>query len=96
MGVSEAALYRHFPSKAKMFEGLIAFIEETVFSRITRIMQDFERADDRCEKTLTLVLTFAEKKSRACAGCYPVMHWPVKPNACAIACSSSSTALKLS
>lgn len=66
VGVSEAALYRHFPSKAKMFEGLIAFIEETVFSRITRIMQDFERADDRCEKTLTLVLTFAEKNPGLC------------------------------
>ena len=37
VGVSEAALYRHFPSKAKMFEGLIAFIEETLFSRITLI-----------------------------------------------------------
>ena len=33
VGVSEAALYRHFPSKAKMFEGLIEFIEDTLFSR---------------------------------------------------------------
>ena len=33
VGVSEAALYRHFPSKAKMFEGLIEFIEETLFTR---------------------------------------------------------------
>ena len=32
VGVSEAALYRHFPSKTKMFEGLIEFIEETVFT----------------------------------------------------------------
>ena len=37
VGVSEAALYRHFPSKAKMFEGLIDFIEEAIFSRINRI-----------------------------------------------------------
>ncbi|MBE0482905.1 MAG: nucleoid occlusion factor SlmA [Bacterioplanes sp.] len=66
VGVSEAALYRHFPSKAKMFEGLINFIEETVFSRITRIMQDFEHADDRCEKILTLVLTFSEKNPGMC------------------------------
>lgn len=66
VGVSEAALYRHFPSKAKMFEGLISFIEETVFSRITRILQDFEQADVRCEKTLTLVLTFAEKNPGMC------------------------------
>ena len=38
VGVSEAALYRHFPSKAKMLEGLIEFIEESLFSRISRIM----------------------------------------------------------
>jgi len=66
VGVSEAALYRHFPSKAKMFEGLIAFIEDTVFSRVSRILQDFERAEDRVEKTLTLVLTFAEKNPGMC------------------------------
>lgn len=35
VGVSEAALYRHFPSKAKMFEGLIDFVEEAIFSRVT-------------------------------------------------------------
>ena len=39
LGVSEAALYRHFPSKARMFEGLIEFAEETVFSLINRILQ---------------------------------------------------------
>ena len=61
VGVSEAALYRHFPSKAKMFEGLIVFIEETLFSRITRILDDEPSAHKRCEKILTLVLTFAEK-----------------------------------
>jgi len=37
VGLSEAALYRHFPSKAKMIEGLIEFIEETVFSRMSVI-----------------------------------------------------------
>lgn len=61
VGVSEAALYRHFPSKARMFEGLIAFIEETLFTRITRILEDEPAAARRCEKILTLVLTFAEK-----------------------------------
>jgi TetR/AcrR family transcriptional regulator len=61
VGVSEAALYRHFPSKAKMFEGLIVFIEETLFSRITRILDDEPSAQKRCEKILTLLLTFAEK-----------------------------------
>ena len=66
VGVSEAALYRHFPSKAKMFEGLIAFIEETVFSRVSRILQDFDTASIRCETILTLVLTFAEKNPGMC------------------------------
>jgi TetR/AcrR family transcriptional regulator len=40
VGVSEAALYRHFPSKARMFEGLIEFIEETLFSRINKIVNE--------------------------------------------------------
>lgn len=61
VGVSEAALYRHFPSKARMFEGLIVFIEETLFSRISRIMDDEPTALRRCEKILILLLTFAEK-----------------------------------
>jgi len=61
VGVSEAALYRHFPSKAKMFEGLIVFIEETLFTRISRILEDEPSAARRCEKILTLLLTFAEK-----------------------------------
>jgi len=61
VGVSEAALYRHFPSKARMFEELIAFIEQTLFSRINRILQEESAAAVRCEQILTLVLTFAEK-----------------------------------
>lgn len=61
VGVSEAALYRHFPSKARMFEGLIDFIEETLFSRITRILNDGSNSLAQCEKILLLVLTFAEK-----------------------------------
>lgn len=61
VGVSEAALYRHFPSKAKMFEGLIKFIEDTLFIRISRILQDDPTTRGRCEKILTLILTFAEK-----------------------------------
>ncbi len=61
VGVSEAALYRHFPSKSKMFEGLIEFIEETVFSRISLIMAEEAEAFARCEKILHLLLAFAEK-----------------------------------
>jgi TetR/AcrR family transcriptional regulator len=61
VGVTEAALYRHFPSKAKMFEGLIDFVEEVVFSRVTLILQEDEDARSRCEKILTLLLVFTER-----------------------------------
>ena len=61
VGVSEAALYRHFPSKARMFEGLIEFIENTLFTRIGRILQEETTALARCEKILLLLLTFADK-----------------------------------
>lgn len=60
VGVSEAALYRHFPSKAKMLEGLIEFIEESLFSRISRIMTEEPTAQSRCSKLLSLLLSFAE------------------------------------
>lgn len=61
VGVSEAALYRHFPSKAKMFEGLIEFIEETVFGLINRILNDENRAAARCEKIMMLLLGFSAR-----------------------------------
>ena len=61
VGVSEAALYRHFPSKSKMFEGLIEFIEETVFSRVSLIVEEEQTALARCEKIISLLLTFAER-----------------------------------
>lgn len=66
VGVTEAALYRHFPSKGKMFEGLIEFIEEAVFSRVTRINQENTRALEKVQKSLTLVLAFAEKNPGLC------------------------------
>lgn len=61
VGVSEAALYRHFPSKARMFEGLIVYIEETLFTRITKITTDGGPTLAQVEKILYLVLAFAEK-----------------------------------
>ena len=61
VGVSEAALYRHFPSKARMFEGLIKFIEETLFLRISRILDDESSAETRCHNILTLLLNFSDK-----------------------------------
>lgn len=61
VGVSEAALYRHFPSKAKMFEGLIAFAEETLFTRINLIMAEHGDAHERCRQVLLLLLNFIER-----------------------------------
>ena len=61
VGVSEAALYRHFPSKAKMFEGLIAFIEETLFTRIAQIRREQADALAQCEGILALLLGFCAR-----------------------------------
>jgi TetR/AcrR family transcriptional regulator len=61
VGVSEAALYRHFPSKARMFEDLITFMEDTLFSRINRIISNEPSAQQQCERIILLVLTFSEK-----------------------------------
>ena len=61
VGVSEAALYRHFPSKAKMFEGLIEFVEEAIFSRVTVILTEETEAHRRLERITALLLGFAEK-----------------------------------
>ncbi len=61
VGVSEAALYRHFPSKAKMFEGLIEFIEGSLFSRINKILSEAPDATQQCGEILHLLLAFAEK-----------------------------------
>ncbi len=61
VGVSEAALYRHFPSKARIFEDLIKFIEDTLFTRIGRILSEETTAASRCEKILFLLLSFSDK-----------------------------------
>ena len=61
VGVSEAALYRHFPSKAKMFEALIEFIENTIFSRVSIILAEENSTEARCNQVLTLLLTFSER-----------------------------------
>lgn len=60
-GISEAALYRHFPSKAKMFEALIAFAEEAVFSRINQILEEEKETGARCSKVMYLLLGFADR-----------------------------------
>ncbi len=61
VGVSEAALYRHFPSKAKMLEGLIEFVEESLFTRISRLIVEEPTAQLRCKQFLWLVLSFSER-----------------------------------
>ncbi len=61
VGVSEAALYRHFPSKAKMFEALIEFAEESVFGLANRILAEEGDATRRCERILTMLLTFSDR-----------------------------------
>lgn len=61
IGISEAALYRHFPSKGKMFEALIQFAEETIFSRINIIQKEQNSAFVRCEAVTHLLLTFADR-----------------------------------
>ena len=61
VGVSEAALYRHFPSKAKMLEALLDFIEESLFSRINRILTEEPDAEARIRNILFLILGFADK-----------------------------------
>lgn len=59
--VSEAALYRHFASKAQMFEGLIAFIEQTVFGLINQINQKEDSGLAQARSILQMLLFFAEK-----------------------------------
>ena len=66
VGVSEAALYRHFPSKAKMYEGLIDFIEESIFSRVNRILEEEKSTTLRCELLMTMLLAFAERNPGLC------------------------------
>lgn len=61
VGVSEAALYRHFPSKMKMFESLILFIEDILLSRINHILQDEKDTEMRIRLIIALILGFCEK-----------------------------------
>ncbi|EIA1340828.1 nucleoid occlusion factor SlmA [Vibrio parahaemolyticus] len=61
VGVSEAALYRHFPSKARMFEGLIEFIEEALMTRINRILDDEKDTLERIRMLMHLILAFSER-----------------------------------
>ena len=61
LDVSEAALYRHFASKAQMFEGLIEFIEETLFGLINKITSEEKSGLKQLESVTTMLLGFAQK-----------------------------------
>src|SRR5215204_2769797 len=60
LGVSEAALYRHFASKAQMFEGLIEFIETTIFGLINTISTDEPSGTKQVRAMVGMLLEFAQ------------------------------------
>jgi TetR/AcrR family transcriptional regulator len=59
--VSEAALYRHFASKAQMFEGLIEFIETSIFSLLNQIAERSDAAEIKARHMVTVLLQFAQR-----------------------------------
>lgn len=61
MQLSEAALYRHFASKAQMFEGLFEFIETTIFTLINQIIASEPNGVEQARKIAVMLLTFAER-----------------------------------
>ena len=61
LGVSEAALYRHFKGKAEMFEGLIEFIEHALFGLINKITTDEKSGMRQVESIIAILLAFAQK-----------------------------------
>jgi len=71
LSLSEAALYRHFASKAQMFEGLIDFIEQSLFGLANQIVEREPDPAAQVARVLTMVLQFGEKNpgmSRVMAG----------------------------
>jgi TetR/AcrR family transcriptional regulator len=61
LDVSEAALYRHFASKAQMFEGLIDFIEQSVFTLVNQITERDDAGREQAARIVTMLIHFAEK-----------------------------------
>ncbi len=61
VGVSEAALYRHFPSKSRMFDSLIEFIEDSLITRINLILKDEKETVARLRLIVQLILGFGER-----------------------------------
>lgn len=83
--VSEAALYRHFASKAQMFEGLIDFIEETVFTLINHIVErEPAGGEAAAARIATMLVQFAEKNP-GMARVMVAMPWCWRTSACSCA-----------
>lgn len=61
MQLSEAALYRHFASKAQMFEGLFEFIETTIFTLVNQIISSEPNGVEQARKIAIMLVTFAER-----------------------------------
>ena len=61
LDVSEAALYRHFAGKAQMFEGLIEFIEQSLFGLVNKITAEEQEGLRQVRRIITVMLLFAEK-----------------------------------
>jgi len=61
LDVSEAALYRHFASKAQMFEGLIDFIEQSVFTLVNQVTERDGTGQEQAARIISLLVQFAEK-----------------------------------
>jgi TetR/AcrR family transcriptional regulator len=61
LSVSEAALYRHFASKAQMFEGLIEFIEQSIFTLVNQIVEREPSGATQANRIITVLLQFGEK-----------------------------------
>jgi len=61
VGVSEAALYRHFPSKARMFEGLIGFAEDSVYALIDQVLEEEESTQLRTARMIHVILDFSDR-----------------------------------
>ena len=61
LDVSEAALYRHFASKAQMFEGLIEFIEQSVFTLVNQVLEREPAGQAQAGRIVAMLIQFAEK-----------------------------------
>jgi TetR/AcrR family transcriptional regulator len=66
IGVSEAALYRHFASKAQMFEGLIDFVEQSCMGLIRQVTEREAAGPNQALRIVSLLLQFAEKNPGMC------------------------------